>query len=260
MKFLIFCVAFWCGATLALPQSELIRRPVSDHRIVGGFQTAIQTFPYQVSLMRSGTHICGGSIISSKWVLTAAHCTNGYTANYFAVRVGSSNKMIGGAIVGIKTIIQHENFNRFTIDFDYALLELEHTLPRTKKIQSIALPKQGANLPDNVKLLVSGWGDTRSNTESKVILRAATVLHINHDICNGAYAEFGGITDQMICAGYLAQGGRDSCQGDSGGPLAGNGTLYGVVSWGYDCASPGYPGVYAKVSAIRTWIGAKTGI
>lgn len=63
----------------------------------------------------------------------------------------------------------------------------------------------------------------------------------------------------MVCAGY-ENGGFDSCQGDSGGPLVSDGVLVGVVSWGKGCAEPGFPGVYAKVSAVREWIYKQTGV
>lgn len=61
----------------------------------------------------------------------------------------------------------------------------------------------------------------------------------------------------MFCAGDILKGGIDSCQGDSGGPLAQNGVLTGVVSWGFECARPGYPGVYARVGALQSWIQSK---
>jgi trypsin len=62
------------------------------------------------------------------------------------------------------------------------------------------------------------------------------------------------VTDRMICAGYLNKGGKDSCQGDSGGPLTVDDILYGIVSWGYECADPNYPGVYTNVANLRWWI------
>lgn len=68
----------------------------------------------------------------------------------------------------------------------------------------------------------------------------------------------------MICAGF-EKGGKDACQGDSGGPLSlldndGSRVLVGVVSWGDDCAQPYYPGVYARVSSVRSWIKNISGV
>ena len=76
--------------------------------------------------------------------------------------------------------------------------------------------------------------------------------------CNKAYG--GGITESMICAGY-PEGGKDACQGDSGGPFVcnnnGKAIIAGVVSWGYKCAEPGYPGVYSRTTHVLNWIKAQ---
>lgn len=85
------------------------------------------------------------------------------------------------------------------------------------------------------------------------MLQGVPVPIVNQKMCADYYKGFGGITQQMICAGYK-EGGRDACQGDSGGPLVCNGKLIGCVSWGYGCAVEHYPGVYSRVAAVRDWI------
>lgn len=95
--------------------------------------------------------------------------------------------------------------------------------------------------------------------DSRYHLRAAEVPVVNQEACGQAYESFGGITDRMICAGHT-EGGKDACQGDSGGPLVAEGKLIGIVSWGYGCARPNYPGVYSRVAVVRDWIRENAGV
>ena len=87
-------------------------------------------------------------------------------------------------------------------------------------------------------------------------LQYVRVPAITNGECNSAYG--GSITDTMLCAGYPNVGGKDACQGDSGGPFVcndnGNAVIAGVVSWGIGCALPNYPGVYARVTPVLSWI------
>lgn len=81
---------------------------------------------------------------------------------------------------------------------------------------------------------------------------------MTNEDCNHESAYDGAITDRMCCAGHIVEGGKDACQGDSGGPIfmmvGDKPVLTGVVSWGYGCAQPGKPGVYASVSYFKDWI------
>lgn len=229
------------------------------NRIVGGFEIDITDAPHQVSLQSRGSHICGGSIISPNWVLTAAHCTDGASVSNLRVRVGSTKHASGGEVVSISRIVQHPQFSYSTIDYDYSLLQLAKSLSLSNSSQVIALPEQNEPVPDGTLCEVSGWGNTQSITQSRDKLRAAYVPSYNQAQCNKAYNMYGGVTDRMICAGFQ-QGGKDACQGDSGGPLVANGKLVGVVSWGLGCAQPNYPGVYSRVAAARDWIRSNSGV
>ena len=107
---------------------------------------------------------------------------------------------------------------------------------------------------------MSGWGRLSTGGSSPDKLQDATVTVISNSACQNDYNRLGmKINDQMMCAFSL---GMDSCQGDSGGPLVtsvnGRYTLIGVVSFGYECAHPDYPGVYARMTAVLDWIKEKT--
>lgn len=226
---------------------------------MGGFAITIADAPYQVSLQFRLRHICGGSIISPKWVLTAAHCTEMASAPQLRVRVGSTRHALGGTLVPVMRIVQHPDYDRDTLDFDYSLLMLQRVIKMGRNTEVVALPAQDEPVLDGTLSMISGWGSTQNVKESSAILRAAYVPTFNQNNCDSAYSIYGGVTAYMICAGFAA-GGRDSCQGDSGGPLVANGKLIGVVSWGIGCAQPGYPGVYARVAAVREWIQTNSGV
>uniref|UniRef100_A0A182KHH6 trypsin n=1 Tax=Anopheles christyi TaxID=43041 RepID=A0A182KHH6_9DIPT len=114
----------------------------SGHRIVGGFEIDVSDTPYQVSLQYLNSHRCGGSVLNSKWVLTAAHCTDGLQAFTLAVRLGSSRHASGGTLVNVARVVGHPEYDSNTIDYDFSLLELESELTFSDVVQPVALPEQ----------------------------------------------------------------------------------------------------------------------
>jgi len=230
-------------------------------RIVGGEEAEKNELPYQISLQYYGSHICGGSILNENWIVTAAHCAVAGSASSFSIAAGEHDLMANDGTeqnADVSKVVVHENYDDFTISNDIALMQLKTPLDLTKVgVKAIALAKAGHEATGNV--LVSGWGTLREGGSLPDVLYKVEVPVISDDECRAAYGE-DEIYDSMICAG-LEQGGKDSCQGDSGGPLVAHDDgeyLAGIVSWGYGCARPGYPGVYTEVSHFVDWVAANS--
>jgi len=226
-------------------------------RIVGGEPANPGELPFQLSLRYFGSHVCGASILSRNLIVTAAHCAEIGDASVFSVVAGERDRDVDEGTEqerDVSRVLMHGDYDDWIISNDIALMWLSEPLDLNENVQPIALPAPGhAATGDTV---VSGWGTTTENGNAATILQKVTVPIISDAECRAAY---GGeeVLDSMICAG-LPQGGKDSCQGDSGGPLTATdlGTRYlaGIVSWGYGCARPGYPGVYTEVSHFVNWI------
>ncbi|XP_009991370.1 PREDICTED: trypsin I-P1-like [Tauraco erythrolophus] len=241
MKYILF-VAF-VGVAVALPLNTH-----DDDKIVGGYTCAENSVPYQVSL-NSGYHFCGGSLISSQWVVSAAHCYK----SRIRVLLGKHNLALTESTqqsIYSSKVIRHSGYSSQTLDNDIMLIKLSQSAQLSRAVSTVPLPT--SCVAAGTTCLISGWGNTLSNG----YLYPDTLQCLNAPVlsaseCSAAYP--GDITDNMICVGYL-EGGKDSCQGDSGGPVVCDGELQGIVSWGYGCAEEGYPGVYTKVCNYVSWI------
>ncbi|CAH2058065.1 unnamed protein product, partial [Iphiclides podalirius] len=244
----LFVLAIF-GAAVSLPTSK----SKDDVRIVGGVDIDITVAPYQVSLVRRGRHSCGGSIIANDLILTAAHCVSGTSARDYSVRVGSSSSRYGGELIPAGDLMWHPNFTYSKMDSDVALIWLSKPLTFSEKVAPIDMLEMNEEIQDGDITMVSGWGNIREGGGYPSTLQMVLVPKVSTAMCDEVYAASYTVTQTMLCAG-VPEGGKDACQGDSGGPLVHNGRLAGVVSWGLGCARPNYPGVYAKVSALRNWI------
>ncbi|KPJ19194.1 Vitellin-degrading protease [Papilio machaon] len=244
----------WVDETTSLPTKSK-----EDIRIVGGEDIDITLAPYQVSLLRRGRHTCGGAIIANDLIVTAAHCVTGSNARDYSVRVGSSSSQSGGQVIPVSDLAWHRNFTYSKMDCDVALVRLSVPLVFSDSIAPIDMLQINEEIPDGDITMVTGWGNLRETGGYPRQLQMVLVPTVNTAMCDVAYSPSYTVTSTMICAG-VPEGGKDACQGDSGGPLVHNGRLAGIVSWGLGCARPNYPGVYAKVAALRDWIDQNTSV
>ena len=224
-------------------------------------------FPWQVELLGRENvlaQFCGGSLITDRHVLTAAHCTDGRSASSTWVGVGEYDLLtndLESLISAVAAVKQHPEYNSATTQNDICILQLAIPISLTSKpfIKPICLPPQDAKFWGQ-DVVVSGWGTIRSDGPASAILNKVELKLEEEGTCGQL-----SISEDMICAG-VDGGGKDSCQGDSGGPLVvnleggtGGATQVGVVSFGRGCAQENFPGAYAEVAHFRNWIDAQIG-
>jgi len=231
---------------------DIIDEP--EDKIVGGIEVDITERPFQIAFLYYGSLRCGGAWMGGKSILTAAHCCDGVSASYVSVRMGSSNHAFGGDVYKVAQVISHPNYDDFDISYDICILVLED-IPTNSVASPVPIPSSAMSFPEGAEFIVSGWGTTSEGGSLASTLRQVTVNYINDEDCSHGYGPENINGDVMICAGG---DGKDSCQGDSGGPMTYLGTHIGIVSWGYGCARPDYPGVYAQTDAFLDFISSNT--
>ncbi|UVS76857.1 Trypsin precursor [Actinokineospora sp. UTMC 2448] len=219
-------------------------------QVVGGTRAAQGEFPWMVRLSMG----CGGAMYTESLVLTAAHCVNStgpntsITATYGVVDLQSSS-----AVRRTSNYVYRNPGYSTSAGGDWALIRLSQPITG-----AALLPIATTSEYNSGTFTIAGWGAATEGGAQQRYLLKAEVPFVSDAECRQSYPSMK--TAVEICAGY-DQGGVDTCQGDSGGPMfrrdsAGRWIQVGIVSYGRGCARPGYPGVYAEVSALATAIRA----
>ncbi|XP_075197656.1 coagulation factor X-like [Anomaloglossus baeobatrachus] len=229
-------------------------------RIVGGMRCELGHCPWQVMIRNSrGTDFCSGSLISQRWVVSAAHCFEGIDPHH--VTIGDYDKYLRDQDeqkIAVLKVFPHPYYLGEYYDHDIALLYLRSPAILSDYTRPICLPSPGLGrlLTQEGEIgQVSGWGSTHYKGRASRFLLKVRLPIVSQDTCMASTDMV--LTGNMFCAGYNIEA-RDSCKGDSGGPFAvlyrNTWYLVGVVSWGEGCAQEGKYGVYTRVSNYISWI------
>lgn len=250
----------------------------STRRVAFGEEATLAEFPWMALIeydIPDQPYACGGTLITNRFVITAAHCMVG-VAEITGVVLGEHNldtdpdcQKRGNQMVcsppserfDIEQIIPHPEYRKHYIGYDIGLIKLNQNVEFKKHIQAICLPITSFSLTVHERYLIAGWGTTETGATSRV-LKKATVPYQERTVCEGIYRR------QRFTKHHLCVGGEsavDSCKGDSGGPLFTSTTFlpsqprfvqYGIVSFGgVSCSSlEKFPAIYTNITDFMPWI------
>ncbi|MCF6338625.1 MAG: trypsin-like serine protease [Gammaproteobacteria bacterium] len=241
-------------------------------RIIGGTNANPGDHPWAVALLRAripdsfNAQFCGGTLIASRWVLTAAHCVKDLSSASeveVAIGINNLNNISTTDRQTVGNIFLHPAYNSTSLNNDIALLELVTASDNT--VLNIADNNATNNIATNELMTIIGWGSVTAAEPFAfpVLLQEVQIPRFDFAACNRIYSN--SLTSNMICAGFPT-GGKDTCQGDSGGPIlyfnTSNDTYYqtGVTSFGAGCAVANKPGVYTRTANYIDWINATTSV
>ncbi|TFJ99949.1 ubiquitin carboxyl-terminal hydrolase 48 [Platysternon megacephalum] len=219
-------------------------------------------FPWQVSIQTKEKHFCSGSIISSWWILSAAHCfTNELPPDLYVAFGAADLESHQVEKKKLDRLILHEHFDSANMDNNIALVLLDSPIEFSEQKMPICLPFIH-DLQTWKGCWVAGWGATVAGDKMKLTkrLKKMEMKLISKKQCSEWLPA---LTENMLCAGS-AEGGKDACQGDRGGPLV---CTYGdvmkwfalgIVSWGEGCGEKQHPGTYTFIFNYLEWIQAET--
>uniref|UniRef100_A0A3Q1FQT0 Serine protease 27-like n=1 Tax=Acanthochromis polyacanthus TaxID=80966 RepID=A0A3Q1FQT0_9TELE len=246
---------------VALMERDCGEAPLNT-RVVGGTNSSAGSWPWQVSIHLQGSHICGGTIISAEWVLTAAHCilTNELSpwTLYFGreTQAGPNPNEVSRSVV---QITMHPNYNDTLYNNDIALMKVNSAINFTNFIRPICLASNTSQFFNATLCWATGWGNLAKDeplpASSALQEVQVPIIGLKQCTCNYMPSPNAVITDLMICAGQENKG---VCQGDSGGPLqckqGSSWVQAGLASFGVPCALAGFPEVFTRVSEFQSWI------
>ena len=183
---------------------------------MGGSESTHGHFPWQVSLEYNGKHTCGGALIDSNHVLTAAHCVDTLRdkRNKLKVTLGDHNKREvkdAEQTLRLSSVTTHKNWNMTAMQDDIAILKLSESVTLSSYISPICLPYGGMKPDVGTECMLSGWGKTSARSNTAPVLQETKAFIVSNEKCGERYKHKKSgripITDDMICSPILVREG-----------------------------------------------------
>ncbi|XP_045504427.1 trypsin, alkaline C-like [Colias croceus] len=232
-------------------------------RIVGGENTVIERYPSLVQVEHfipfygAWNQNCAGNILSSRWILSAAHCFPiQNSTDYARIRAGSSFREFGGSVHYIDIIRIHPNYTKpAPHDADISVIRVRTPFVYSPSIRPGVIARQGYFLPDNSPATIAGWGALYFGVPSSFMLQNVILQSIPREVCANLYqANNMTITENMFCVNDWNWGWRNACHGDAGGAFYNRNIIVGVASYTQGCGNPMFPTISTSVGAFSDWI------
>lgn len=221
-----------------------------EGRIVGGVAAAEGAAPYQVLIKTTwDSHVCGGAILSARWILTAGHCMQDFAIESLLIVVGTNKWSQPGVTFRPELAFRHCRQDMPIYQNDIAVVRLNGTIEFNNVTQPIELHTQPLNAGDLVTM--TGWGSPNLNWPNTELLQTQNFSVVSREECLERWENHEGVGYGHICT--LSKKGEGACNGDSGGPIVYKGKLVGLVNWGAPCAM-GKPDMHASVIYYRDFI------
>ncbi|XP_058137093.1 uncharacterized protein [Dasypus novemcinctus] len=223
----------------------LLGGPALASDIVGGRRARPHAWPFMVSLQRLGGHFCGATLITPSFVMSAAHCVNGFNFQSVQVVLGAHDlrrRERSRQTFSVRRIFEN-GFDPTSLQNDIILLELNGSATINRHVQVARLPAQGQGVGDGTRCLAMGWGRLGTRRPPPSVLQElnVTVVTSNCRVTN-------------VCT-LVPRRPAGICFGDSGGPLVCNGLVHGIDSFiRGGCGSGFFPDAFAPVAQFADWI------
>ncbi|OMJ18634.1 Mite allergen Der f 6 [Smittium culicis] len=199
-----------------------------NKRIAGGTEANFKEFPFAVSIFDKTVHLCGGTLLSNKVVLTAAHCLEEASGGTFVkkdvkkffVRFGGNySTKKNKNVMKIKSTIIHKDYDFMNSPYDIGIIFLEGSITAKQEKELGIEYGKIFNRPvqKNMKALAVGWGSQFGGGGPSDKLKVTDIVASHNNLCI-YYNDFHEDNNKnTICA--INTEGKGVCNGDSGGPL-----------------------------------------